>query len=77
VCKLDLKIVKQIDRSNLFLNKITKCVLLLGHVVVHFVVTYKYRMIIYRINFHLSTYEFKIDLYVNFGEWWNVKFQTK
>jgi hypothetical protein len=22
-------------------------------------------------------YEFEIDLYLNFGKWWNAKFQTK
>jgi hypothetical protein len=31
-------------------------------------------MVIYIINFHLSLYGFEIDLYANFGKWWNVKF---
>jgi hypothetical protein len=26
---------------------------------------------------HLPPHEFEIDLYLNFGKWWNVKFQTK
>lgn len=30
-----------------------------------------------KINFHSSSYEFKIGLYLNFGKWWNDKFQTK
>jgi hypothetical protein len=30
-----------------------------------------------RINFHLLPYEFEIGLYVNFGKWWNIKFQAK
>jgi hypothetical protein len=34
-------------------------------------------MIIYKINFYLSPYEFDIGLYVNFGKWWNVKFEAK
>jgi hypothetical protein len=32
---------------------------------------------IYIINFHHSSYEFEIDLYVNLGKLWNDKFQTK
>jgi hypothetical protein len=31
-------------------------------------------MVIYGIDFHLSPYELKIGLYVNFENWWNVKF---
>jgi len=38
----------------------------------HFI-SYKveYRMVIYRINFYLPHYEFKIGLYVNFEKWWD------
>jgi hypothetical protein len=32
---------------------------------------------IYRIYFHLPTYEFKIGLFVSFEKLWNVKFQAK
>jgi len=31
----------------------------------------------YRINLYLPPYEFEIGLYMNFGKWWNVKFQAK
>ena len=36
-----------------------------------------YSAMIYGINFHLLPYEFKIDVYVNFGKRWNIKFQAK
>jgi hypothetical protein len=34
-------------------------------------------MMIYKINFYLSTYEFEIGLYINFEKWCNAKFQAK
>jgi hypothetical protein len=34
-------------------------------------------MMIHKINFHLSPYEFEIGLYVNFEKLWNIKFQAK
>jgi len=34
-------------------------------------------MMIYRVNFRLSPYEFEIGFYVNFEKLWKVKFQAK
>jgi len=34
-------------------------------------------MAIYKNNFYLPPYEFKIDLYINFEKWLNIKFQAK
>jgi hypothetical protein len=34
-------------------------------------------LLIHKIIFHPPLHEFEIDLYLNFGKWWNAKFQTK
>jgi hypothetical protein len=31
----------------------------------------------HKIISYTPPYEFEIDLYLNFGKWWNDKFQTK
>jgi hypothetical protein len=33
--------------------------------------------VIHKINFHPPPYELEMDIYLNFGKWWNIKFQTK